>query len=168
MGLPAKLLGTDEVEVLHLRTHGKALILPAVLLMVLAGLFGTGMAIMPAELRPWGYWVVAAVCFVAAIVLCLVPLLRWWTTTYTLTTRRIITRRGIIARHGHDLPLLRINDVSYQRSFSDRLFGCGTLVLQTAAEDPVILPDIPSVERVHVRMTELLFGTPVVEAAEDH
>ena len=86
------------------------------------------------------------------------PYLRWLTTTYTLTDRRIITRRGILHKSGHDLPLSRINNVAYERSLLDRMLGCGTLILTTAAEAPVALHDIPDVEGVHVLMTELLFG----------
>jgi len=87
------------------------------------------------------------------------PFLRWLTTTYTVTDRRIITRRGIITKTGHDLPLTRINNVAYERGLIDRILGCGTLVLTTAAEEPVTLNDIPDVERVHVVMTEILFGS---------
>ena len=55
---------------------------------------------------------------------------------------------------------MRINDVSYQRSLLDRMLGCGTLYIQTAAEGGTIkLDDVPNVERLHVEMTELLFGT---------
>ena len=76
-----------------------------------------------------------------------------------MTTRRIITRRGLITRTGHDLPLNRINDVTYERGLLDRILGCGTLVLSTAADDPLTLPDVPHVEQVHLQMTEVLFGS---------
>ncbi len=61
-------------------------------------------------------------------------------------------------KSGHDLPLARINNVSYRRGPIDQILGCGTLVLTTAADEPVTLDDIPDVEQVHVVMTELLFG----------
>ena len=143
-----------------MRTHGKAMFLPAVWLILIAGLLGLAIGFMPASWNPWGTYVVAAVGIVALIMAVLVPFLRWQTTTYTMTDRRIITRRGIISKTGHDLPLRRINNVAYERSFTDRLLGCGSLVFTTAAETPVTLPDVPDVERVHVQMTELLFGTP--------
>ena len=91
---------------------------------------------------PWAGWAVAALAVLAAIVWTVVPFLRWWTTTYTFTDRRIITRRGIITKSGHDLPLSRINNVAYARSLSDRVFGCGSLELTTAADEPVVLDDI--------------------------
>lgn len=159
MGLPRKLLGTDEVEVLHLRSHGKALIGPAVVLLVVAVISGFMVALTPATWQPWAGWIEFVVVAVVVLGWVVVPFLRWLTTTYTFTDRRIITRTGIINQVGHDLPLTRINNVAYERSLSDRLLGCGTLILTTAAEQPVTLHDIPDVERVHVVMTELLFGS---------
>lgn len=158
MGLPADLLGQGEVEELHLRSHVKALIVPTLVLLLIGTLTGLGLAFVPPSTMPWSGWIIGAVALVAFVAWCVLPFLRWWTTTYTFTNRRIITRRGIISKSGHDLPLSRINNVAYERSLSDRIFGCGTLQLTTAADEPVTLDDIPDVERVHVVMTELLFS----------
>jgi uncharacterized membrane protein YdbT with pleckstrin-like domain len=89
----------------------------------------------------------------------LLPFLRWRTTTYTITNRRLITRSGILNKIGKDLPLNRINEVSYERSLIDRMLGCGSLIVQTAAEDgTIVLHDVPDVEHVNLQMTQLLFG----------
>jgi membrane protein YdbS with pleckstrin-like domain len=49
--------------------------------------------------------------------------------------------------------------VASERSLLDRVFGCGTLNVQTAGEaGTVSLVDVPEVEQVHQTMTELLFG----------
>ncbi|XCB30998.1 PH domain-containing protein [Arcanobacterium hippocoleae] len=87
------------------------------------------------------------------------PWLKWHTSTYTVTNRRIITRRGIISKTGHDIPLSRISNVAYEYDFIDRIFGCGTLVLETSADDPLELRDVPKAEELHVQLTELLFNT---------
>jgi uncharacterized membrane protein YdbT with pleckstrin-like domain len=159
MGLPAKLLGDGEHVEVHVRTHGKALFLPAIALIALGAAVGFGTALMPAEFTPIGQYVVIIIAIVLAIWWCLAPFLRWWNTTYTVTNRRLITRTGILNKTGKDLPLARINDVSYERSLTDRMLGCGTLNIQTAADAGVItLDDIPDVQQVHVIMSELLFG----------
>ena len=89
---------------------------------------------------------------VLAIWLVLLPFLRWRTTTYTITNRRLITRSGILNKVGKDLPLNRINEVSYERSLMDRILGCGSLIVQTAAEDgTIVLKDVPDVEHVNLR-----------------
>ena len=158
VGLPKRHLGADEVEILHLRTHGKALVGPVLVLLVTAVLVGVAVAAAPPEWQPWANWALFGLGAVVVIGWAALPYLRWLTTTYTLTDRRIITRRGIINKTGHDLPLTRINNVAYERDLLDRILGCGTLQLTTAAEAPLYLHDIPDVERVHVVMTELLFG----------
>jgi uncharacterized membrane protein YdbT with pleckstrin-like domain len=158
MGLPADLLGEGEVEELHLRSHAKALIVPVLVLLLIAVITGFAVAFVPPTTQPWSGWIIAVIALVGVVMWTIVPFLRWWTTTYTFTNRRIITRRGIINKSGHDLPLSRINNVAYERSLLDRIFGCGTLQLTTAADEPVTLDDIPDVERVHVVMTELLFS----------
>ena len=42
-----------------------------------------------------------------------VPLLRWRTTSYELTNRRLRLRAGILTRTGRDFPLSKISDVSF-------------------------------------------------------
>ena len=127
MGLPAKLLGADEHVVIHTRTHAKALIMPAFALILIGAAVGAGAALMPAEVRPVGTLAVIAVGLLLVLWLVVVPYLRWLTTTYTVTTRRLITRSGILNKMGTDLPVHRINEVSSERSLLDRILGCGTL-----------------------------------------
>ncbi|MEL4358680.1 MULTISPECIES: PH domain-containing protein [unclassified Luteococcus] len=155
-----KHLGADEQVVRRMHTHAKALILPVMALLALAPLVGFGLAWLPADAQPWGSWALLGVGLVLLLGLVVLPILRWWCNTWTLTTRRIIHRQGILTRSGHDLPLTRINDIASERGLIDRVLGCGTLKLTTAAEDPVYLRDIPDVERVHVMLSELLFGSP--------
>ncbi len=157
MAISKNTLGDDEEVVLHMHTHGKALIWPVAALVVFSAALGVGIALLPASSQPWGTWVAVGVFVVLVLWAVLVPFLRWVTTTYTVTDRRIITRRGILNKTGHDLPLRRINNVNYERSITDRILGCGTLVLETAAGQPLVLHDLPRVERVHVVINNLLF-----------
>jgi len=167
VGLPAKLLGTDEYEVLHTRTHAKALVGPAAAFVLVAAGVGAGAALIPSEARPVGQAAIAVVGMLLAVWWCVLPLLRWRTTTYTLTNRRLISRRGILNKVSMDLPLTRVNDVASERSLLDRVFGCGTLNVQTAGEaGTVSLVDVPEVEQVHQTMTELLFGASLPSWSE--
>ena len=169
VGLPPKLLGTDEYEVLHTRTHGKVLVGPAVVFVLLAAGVGAGAALVPSGARPVGQLAIAALGVVLAVWWCVLPFLRWRTRTYTLTNRRLITRSGILTKVSLDLPLARVDDIASERSLLDRLFGCGTLEVQTASEAGTIsLVDVPEVEQVHQTMTELLFRTPAQTWSEPH
>ncbi|MET1005877.1 MAG: PH domain-containing protein [Propionibacteriaceae bacterium] len=159
MGMSARLLGADERVVLRTRTHGKAMILPALGLIVTGALLGVGTALVPSDYRPVGQYLVLLPVGALALWWSIVPFLRWRSRTYTVTNHRLITRQGILNKTGKDLPLMRINDVSYERSLMDRMLGCGTLLIQTAAEGAVVLDDVPDVEHVHLALTELLFDS---------
>jgi uncharacterized membrane protein YdbT with pleckstrin-like domain len=78
------------------------------------------------------------------------PFLRWITTSYVITDRRIITRTGIIARTGRDMPISRVNDVTFSHSgLLERILRCGTLVVESAGErGQLTLRDVPHVEEV--------------------
>jgi uncharacterized membrane protein YdbT with pleckstrin-like domain len=154
------MLGDDEYVVIHTRTHAKALLLPVFALLVIGAAGGAGGALVPPAYYPVGPLVIAGVGLLLFVWMVLVPWLRWWTTTYTVTNRRLITRRGILNKTGTDLPLNRIHEVSTERSLLDRMLGCGTLNVATAAEDgTVVLRDVPDAEHVHTEISQLLFGT---------
>ena len=156
MAISKKLLADGEHVVLSVRTHGKALVGPVTLLTLLVAGVITAFMIAPAN-SIWGF-VVAGVAVLVAIVWVVIPFLRWMTSTYTVTNRRLITRHGILTRTGRDIPLFRINDVAYEKGLIDRLLGCGTLVISDATEKAgVVLPDVPNVERVHLQISDLLF-----------
>jgi uncharacterized membrane protein YdbT with pleckstrin-like domain len=153
-----KLLDEDEFVVISTHTHVKALLVPALLLILIAGAAGFLGTLPSGDPRDFLRVVIAAVALLAVCWFVVRPFLVWLTTTYTLTNRRLITRRGVLTRRGHDIPLLRISDVSYEHSLLDRVLGCGTLVVSDASErGRVELHDIPHVEQVHLQLSDLLF-----------
>jgi uncharacterized membrane protein YdbT with pleckstrin-like domain len=162
MGISAKLLGEDEHVVASTRTHWKALIVPVLVLLVLAAGVGFLAAVVPeGGMQTPLRIAIAVVAFVVFALWVLKPFLDWYFATYTLTNRRLITRHGILNRSGRDIPLMRINDVSYEHGLVDRMLRCGTLVIQSASDGgQVILKDIPHVEQLHLQMSDLLFGGP--------
>jgi membrane protein YdbS with pleckstrin-like domain len=151
-----ELLTDGESVIVDTRTHWKAILWPAVVLVVtlVAATWLTALA--GNTYVTWVVWLIAAVVLVVATVK---PFLEWLTATYTITTKRLITREGLISRRGHDIPLLRISDVAYDMGPIDRMLGCGTLVISDAStHGQVELHDIPDVERVQHRLMDLLGG----------
>ena len=158
MALSKKLLSRDEVVVRHMHTHIKLLLWRIVLEVVLLVVGVVGSVLAPASWSPWSLIGIWAVVLVVSVPLLIVPWLQWYTRTYTVTTKRIITRSGVLKRVGHDLPLTRISDIQVDKDLTDRFFGCGTLALQTSADDPLLLHDVPHVEVVQVEISNLLFN----------
>ena len=148
--------GEESVEVLH--PHWKTLVGPIALTFVVVAALLTGEVLIPAgKTAGIERLVVAAVAIVLLMWWMMYPLLRWRTTVYQLTTRRMRLRDGIIARNGRDIPLSRITDVSFRKGLLDRLLGCGTLVVESAGEHgEIMLTEIPHVEHVQSTLFQLV------------
>jgi uncharacterized membrane protein YdbT with pleckstrin-like domain len=155
---PEKVLTEDEEVVRHLHPHWTTVFWPVVLLLVIVGAASFGAALVPAgdQQALWRLVVVGAAA-VLALVLVAVPLLRWRTTHYVVTTHRLLLRTGILARHGRDIGLSRMTDVSYRQSLWDRLVNSGTLTIETAGDGgPTVLGAIPDSDEVQQLLAQLV------------
>ena len=157
MALSKKVLSRDEVVVRHMHTHIKVLLWRIIVWLLLIAAAAVGTVFIPADWQPWATVALWAVVLVVSFPLFFIPWLLWYTHTYPVTTKRVIPRRGVFRHTGHDLPLTRISDVQLVKDFNDRIFGCGTLALQTSSDDPLLLRDVPKVEMVQVEISNLLF-----------
>jgi membrane protein YdbS with pleckstrin-like domain len=148
----------DEQLVLRLHPHWKVLVRPVLLAVIVVAAALVLVAVIPSgKAAAAERLAVAAVAILALMLWLAVPVLRWRTTTYELTTRRLRVRDGIVTRHGRDIPLARINDVSFEQGPLDRLLGCGRLVVESAGEHGQIrLTEIPHVQYVHTTLFRLV------------
>ena len=154
MAISQKLLNPGESIVISTRTHPKALLLPLLALVVSLAAGVAFMQFVDNDTARLVVWILVAIAILWFVVW---PVLEWLTASYTITNRRLITRQGVIARTGHDIPLSRISDVAYELHLIDRVLGCGTLVISDAStHGQVQLPDIPRVEETQRRLNELL------------
>lgn len=58
----------------------------------------------------------------------------WWSDRYVVTTERIISMSGIVTKKVVSLPLPKITDLTYARSFLGRIFGYGSMDLESAGQ----------------------------------
>ncbi len=151
-------LTDDEELVLRLHPHWKTLVWPLLFaVLVVAAALVLEVVIPPGSMAAVERLVVAAVAILAVMLWLMVPVLRWRTTLYELTTRRLRMRDGIVTRHGRDIPLARINDVSFTKGLLDRLLGSGQLVVESAGEHgQIVLTDIPRVEYTQATLFRLV------------
>jgi len=155
---PDPSLTGDEQLVLRIHPHWKTLIRPLVVAVLVVAVALVAEVLIPSgSAAPLARLVVAAVAILALMLWLIAPVLRWRTTTYELTTRRLRMRDGIVTRHGRDIPLARINDVSFRKGLLDRLFGSGRLVVESAGEHgQIVLTDIPRVEFTQATLFQLV------------
>jgi uncharacterized membrane protein YdbT with pleckstrin-like domain len=164
VGYPENVLARGEQVVLHRHPHWKRLIGPALLLLVasaaaafIAGYVNTLDWDTTAEKVVIG--VIAAIWLVLVGSLTVWPFLNWWTTHFVITDRRVMFRHGLMTRSGIDIPLARINSVEFRHGLADRVLRTGTLIIESAAQDPLEFHDIPRVEHVHSLLYHEVFDT---------
>lgn len=151
-------LGEGEEIVSDLHTHWKALLLPILALILVVGAASFGyFAIPDGSAQQIGRYVVLGVALVLVLWWTVWPYLRWRTNNFVLTNRRIVTRTGVFSRSGRDVPLHRINDVSFTHSLIERMLRCGTLVVESAGErGQLTFSDVPQVEEVQREVYRLM------------
>jgi uncharacterized membrane protein YdbT with pleckstrin-like domain len=162
-------LSQGEHLVLKLHPHWKTLLRPVLVLVLIVVAAPALLLLLPAHASTLPVRLaVAAAALLAAIIWFGVPLLRWWTTSYELTNRRLRLREGILSRRGRDFPLIRISDVSFSHGLLDRLLGCGRLVVESAGEHgQLVLTEIPRVQEVQSTLFQLVEDEQARLARED-
>ncbi len=158
MGYPKRLLNEDEEIVFDLRPHWKAVAGASLLAPVIVGLAAFAIARVPeGSVQTAARVALVAVGIGVFIAFCVVPWAKWLTTHFVVTTRRVIMRAGVLGRSGRDIPLFRINDVTFEHSFFERLLGAGSLIVESAGErGQVTLADIPHPEDVQREVYRLI------------
>ncbi len=164
MGYPDNVLAEGEQVVLHRHPHWKRLIGPVLALLVLTALAAFGAAVVsrtgwdPTARRVVSA-VIAGLWLLAVAWLTVRPFLDWRSTHFVITDRRVMYRHGVLTRAGIDIPLARINSVEFRHGLADRMVRTGTLIIESASQDPLEFHDIPQVEQVHSLLYHEVFDT---------
>ncbi len=159
MGYPAQNLAPGEIVVLHRHPHWNSLVRPFLAFAMATSVAGvlTGIvtgSTLTGTARTAALSAVAVVWVLALLWWFLRPLALWMTTHFVVTDRRVVYRNGIVTRSGIDIPISRINTVEFRHGLLARMMRTGTLVIESASEDPLTFHNIPDVERVHALLYE--------------
>jgi len=146
MAYPKKLLADDEKIVYELRPHWRALVSPVIVFLLTLG-FGTYLL---AKFDNSGLRIMVGIAMLVVLVVWVLrPFVYWYSTQYVFTDHRIIVRTGVVARKGRDMPLSRVNDVSFSHSFLERFLNCGTLQVESAGtQGQLVIRSVPDVEQI--------------------
>lgn len=79
-------------------------------------------------------WTITGLVVLALVWLSALPFIRWWFTTYVLTSERLITRSGFLSRQGIEIPLESINNVHFNQNVLERILKSGDLLVESAGE----------------------------------
>jgi len=145
---PRRLLNDNEVVILDLRPHWWVLVGSAMLLMLgLALAVAISVAVPGVAHDP--LLIVSMVVVLILLARFVRHYARWATTNMVLTSDRLILRAGVFAKSGREIPLERINDLTYRQTFLERLVGAGDLLVESGGErGQQVLRMVPNPVRV--------------------
>ena len=166
MGYPERLLSEGEVVESQFRPHWSGILREGLIVLI-----GVAVAVVMAifGVPGWAYAILAALLliFIAR------GLVRWLTTLHVITNERLIYRAGFIAKHGTEIPLEVIQNVAFNQTLMERIFGTGDLTIESAGtHGQTRYQDIPKPEEVQSliyqtregRMLEVESGQPRTES----
>jgi len=164
VGYPDSVLAGDERVVLHRHPHWKRLVGPVFVLLLATAVAGFGLGAV--NRMTWEQPAKNIVMIVIGVIWLILigwlvawPLLNWRSTHFVITDRRVMFRHGVMTRSGIDIPLARINSVEFRHGLADRVLRTGTLIIESASQDPLEFHDIPRVEQVHSLLYHEVFDT---------
>jgi membrane protein YdbS with pleckstrin-like domain len=162
MGYPTRLLSDDEVIEAQFRPHWSGILREGLIILV-----GIALAVLVA-IFSWPAWIYAAIAGLV-VILIITGIVRWVSTLHVVTNERLIYRAGFIAKQGTEIPLEVIQNVAFNQTIFERVFGTGDLMIESAGtHGQTRYKDIPKPEGVQsliyrmreIRLREVEGGDP--------
>ncbi|GAA4742126.1 MULTISPECIES: PH domain-containing protein [Actinomycetospora] len=84
----------------------------------------------------------------------------WWVEKVVVTDKRVMLTKGIFTHNVGMMPLTKVTDLSFIRTFNGRLLGYGTMVIESAGQIQALnqIHYLPDPEEVYEAISELVFG----------
>jgi uncharacterized membrane protein YdbT with pleckstrin-like domain len=133
MPFPRKYLNEGEDIVVEMRPHWYFLAGPAIALMAALVLLLAVAAKVAGDVQRLAM-IPLLLLVLLALVWFVVRYAKWATTTFVVTTDRLIHRTGVVSKSGREIPLERLNDVSFHSTIFQRMLGAGDLLIESAGE----------------------------------
>ena len=136
MPFPRKYLHESEDIVIDRKPHLWFLVHPVaafVVTLVLGSLAASKINPRNGHVNGWLTWA-SIVLPVFALLWFVWTYVTWRTTNFVVTTDRLIFRQGVVAKKGKEIPLERINDISFNQTIFERLIGAGDLLIESGGE----------------------------------
>ncbi len=148
-----------ERVVARLRSNARALFWSALVFIAIPGaavyLFGVFS-------EAWIRALIVVASILVFVFLVLLPYVFWLNRRYTITTRRVIVRRGFFVRERREIFHSRGYHVVLKRSWLQSAFRSGDLVISSGVEKPIVLRDVPGADAVLETLQDLVEKNQIV------
>src|SRR4051794_22506755 len=136
MPYPEDALAPHEELILNLHPHWWYIAKAAIVLVLTIVIFGGGTLSIDSDSSirtPLSYLV--SLIILVEVVWFLSRFIRWISTFFVLTSDRIMSREGVFAKRGIEIPLERINTVLFRQGIFERILGLGDLEIESASKE---------------------------------
>lgn len=135
MPYPRHLINEGETVVLDLHPHwwyfAKHILAGTLLLVALVGVVAVRNIEYVNSVTALG-WATVAVIWALWLG---IKYLQWQFTNFVVTDDRVIFRHGVLAKHGVEIPLERINNINFHQGVWERIIGAGDLDIESAGRE---------------------------------
>lgn len=100
----------------------------------------------------WGLWAILLLRLIWDAV-------NWYVDYFVITSQRILLTSGIFTRSVAMMPLAKVTDMSFHRTFAGRLLGYGEFVVESAGQDQALskIDHIPYPEQLYLIVCGKIF-----------
>src|SRR5215472_4525951 len=159
-----KYLLPREVQVATVRQHPAVLIpssAQALIGLLVAGLLTATVVTGTFAIVIWVLWGVLLLRLVWKVC-------NWLVDYFVVTTERLMLTTGFLTRRVAMMPLTKVTDMSFKRTFPGRLLGYGEFIVESAGQDQALrnVEYIPYPEQLYLLVCGMLFPSSA-EDAED-
>ncbi len=159
----AKYLLPNETCVAMVRRHPAVLLGPSALAIggLLAAFALTATLLRNDDLLIWIVWGLWGLLMLRLIWVAV----NWSVDYFVITSKRILLTSGVFTRNVAMMPLTKVVDMSFQRSFTGRMLGYGDFIVESAGRDQAlrVIDHIPYPEDLYRRVCGRIFDAPVDE-----
>lgn len=157
------LLGTER-RVIRVRRHWACLLWD--LFEATALLIG---AILISSVLPQGAGIIQNILWYAGLFVVLrlaYFVIEWWVERIVVTDKRFMLTSGVFTTKVAMMPVTKVTDLTYERNVLGRMFGFGTLIVESAGQIQALnrVEYLPNPEEVYDAISELVFGDKKAQA----
>jgi uncharacterized membrane protein YdbT with pleckstrin-like domain len=163
----SKYLLPREVQVATVRQH------PAVLLpsggQALAGLLLAGLLSLTVFRHNHLLLAIVWIAWAVLLLRLIWKAVNWAVDYFVITSQRLMLTTGLLTRKVAMMPMSKVTDMSFRRSFGGRLLGYGELIVESAGQNQALdrVPYIPYPEQLYLLVCGILFPAGAEEPSDE-
>lgn len=155
---PDEYLLDTERRVIRIRRHWAVLLWDTFEAIALLAV-----CVLVSYLLPPAAWVIQNILWYAALLVILrfaYVVMEWWVERLVVTDKRFVMTTGVYTTKVLMMPITKVTDLTYERSAWGRMWGYGTMVVESAGQIQALnrIDYLPRPEEFYDTISELVFG----------